>query len=383
MATKKKPDDGIAVVYDRFKRNIAAMDSMFVGRSELVKTMALALLSEEHAFFLSPPGTAKTAIIREVAKWLSMKFFAVQMRDDTKPEEVLGMWDLGQLDKGRYVRRWARAASAEILYVNECFKGSSNALNAMLGILHERQVDDEDGYHDVPLYTAFLDSNELPKDKNALRAFFDRILFKLPMDYVSTPDHFRALLKGGNKGVAPEPMSRTDLELLNKYVRSIQLHDTYADELLAIRLFLQVESVTVSDRTWAEACGDLDPYGNARGTPIRASALYRGKKITSALDFLTLENILWCEPTDRPKIRRAVLKATMPDALKCEEILDKAIDAHSAAMQSGTDVSGAIQVVLTGRREIMAMSIEDEIKQPYIDRLLWLNAQLAERTMRV
>ena len=374
--------------YAAFKAIMDAAKARFIGRAEAIDLLALALLSKQHLYLLSPPGTAKTAMISYITKLLGGTFFGVQMRDDTKPEEILGMWDLNALEAGRYKRRWSRGAIADVVYINEAFKGSSNALNAMLGMLHERRVDDDAGYQDVPLWTAILDSNELPRDKAALAAFFDRIIFKDRLDYLSASEDFIALINGRATGENdPEPISLPQLMALHEYVKGVTLHENYAEDVLSIRAMLISEGITVSDRTWAEACGDCDPYGSKRATPIRASAFYAGRKLTKPRDFLTLAKIMWLDPSDQPKIRRAVMRATMPDAMKAEEKLSGVVDAYSLAM-AGTDrrvTADAAAMALDAKREIEGAmaSIDEDLRAEIIGKLRKMHADLTSRIMRV
>lgn len=373
--------------YAAFKAIMDAAKARFVGRAEAIDLLALALLSKQHIYMLSPPGTAKTAMISYVTKLLGGTFFGVQMRDDTKPEEILGMWDLNALEAGRYKRRWSRAAIADVVYINEAFKGSSNALNAMLGMLHERRVDDDAGYQDVPLWTAILDSNELPRDKMALAAFFDRIIFKDRLDYLTASEDFIALISGRATGENdPEPITLPQLMTLHEYVKSVTLHENYAEDVLSIRAMLISEGISVSDRTWAEACGDFDPYGKKRATPIKASAFYAGRKITKPRDFLTLAKIMWLDPTDQPKIRRAVMRATMPDSLRAEDELAKIVDAYSLAM-SGNDrkiIADVATQAADARMTIQGMtSVDEDVRTEIIIKIKNMHATLLGRIMRV
>lgn len=378
--------------YQVFHEIVGSIKEMFVGRADVIDTIALALLCKQHAFFVSPPGTAKTAIFRTFGDQFRLKFFGVQMRDDTKTEEILGMWDLDQLEKSRYCRKWARAADCEIMYMNECFKGSSNALNSALGLLHEREVDDENGYHAVPLWSAFLDSNELPRDPTQLAAFFDRILFKMPVEYLSEIDDQEKLLAGSDEPVDLSRifMERQDLQTLHDCLGEIDVYDGYIQDVITIRSLLKLEGITVSDRTMAEACGLRDPRGAVRATPVRAHAFYNGRKEVEPKDLLVLENIFWVDPKQRPKIKKAVIHVTMPTLERAEELLDKLIDARSAALNpSGgkvdtSQIADAVSIALDTKRAIkMLADLDEDDMKRYLQKVSAIHAELSGRIMRV
>ena len=405
-------------IYRTFIDNVTAIKEMFVDRDDMIDGIALALLCKQHLFVLSPPGTAKTAIIQKLADAFTMKFFGVQMRDDTKVEEVLGMWDLKALEQGKYSRRWGRLAVAEIGYINEAFKGSSNALNAMLGLLHERQTDDDDGYHEVPLWTAILDSNELPRDRKALAAFFDRIIFKKFVDYISESDKMRKLLEGGAKPKPINPLTRAELNALHEATKKVKLHSGYVDQVIAIRALLQMEGIVISDRTMAESCGVAWPDGTPRVTPVKASACYRGRATTTPRDLLVLEDVFWIDPAERAKVRSVIFKCTMPDAVKAEAIVDRVLDLYHATMSGRVQgnkavmpysnapqyrgprapkstpppeenggrqgLSEAMSQILSAKRELEALTgVDDDLMAEYLKKVLWCHAQVSSLIMGV
>lgn len=344
-------------------RIVENLKNRYVDRDEMIDLLALALISKQHIFVLSPPGTAKTAIIREMAGWISAEFRGIQMRDDTKVEELFGMWDLRALEEGRYVRRWDRLAKADVVYINECFKGSPNALNALLGALHERQVDDETGYLDIPLHTAVLDSNELPRDEAELAAFFDRIMFRMKIDYIQDIDKTRRLLSGPTKsaGRKPSALSREDLNLLYQGASEVDLYPGYMNDIIAIKLRLLASDIIVSDRRWAESCGDKTANGDARVTPIRAAAFMRGDNIVDPQDLLVLSDCLWTDPSKKREVRQAVFEAVLPMKAKAQKLLDECTDALCAAEQSMdvTSARASIHTVTNYVREIQTIASND------------------------
>lgn len=374
-------------MYGTFHTIVQKLKIMFVGREEVIDTIAIALLCKQHAYFLSPPGTAKTAIIRAMAREIEMKFFGVQMREDTKPEEILGMWDLNELEGGKYCRKWGRMAKCQIAYVNEAFKGSSNALNAMLGILHEREVDDDNGYIPVPLWSAFLDSNELPRDRQALAAFFDRVLLKIPIDYLKEEKDVHQLLAGPDHapGQVMGKFGEHELAALHESIRGIEVYEDYLDNIVELRLRLKLEGIVVSDRTLAEAAGLIDPLAEPRVTPVKAAAFYRGSRKVKKQDLLILTNVFWIDPAERPKIRKAILQVAMPELLAADKLIAELIDARTAALASNAvdTIVDARDLALDTRKKIKAMDIEDDLKETYITRTTAIFAELAERIQRV
>ena len=49
----------------------------FVGRDEVIDLIALAVVAGEHLFLHGPPGTAKSALIREFATAVQGRYFEI------------------------------------------------------------------------------------------------------------------------------------------------------------------------------------------------------------------------------------------------------------------------------------------------------------------
>jgi MoxR-like ATPase len=54
---------------------IDVLKQRFVGRDEVVDLIALAVVAGEHLFLYGPPGTAKSALIRQFALGVRGRYF--------------------------------------------------------------------------------------------------------------------------------------------------------------------------------------------------------------------------------------------------------------------------------------------------------------------
>lgn len=161
------------------RRLEAELASGFVGREEEARVAVLALLTRQHCVFIGEPGTAKSALIRRLSQLVQCKYFYYLLSKYTVPDELVGAIDPVQYKQGKFVRNTAgKLPVAEVAFIDEVFKGSSETLNCLLNIMNERIFVDADGtVYQCPLHSLYGASNELPSDSE-LAAFYDRFLLR-------------------------------------------------------------------------------------------------------------------------------------------------------------------------------------------------------------
>ncbi|MFN3978455.1 MAG: AAA family ATPase [Sulfurihydrogenibium azorense] len=142
-------------------------------REKELEALLLGLFTGENVLFIGNPGTAKTMLVREFAKVFDFNFFSYQLNKYTEYQEVFGPFDLNKFKEG-ILERVSRIQDAEIIYLDEVFRGSSAILNSLLSLFRERVV--FDGYRDYKCKMIFTvgSSNFLPDKNYENEAFIDR-----------------------------------------------------------------------------------------------------------------------------------------------------------------------------------------------------------------
>jgi MoxR-like ATPase len=160
-----------ATVTDRLKKQ-------FVGRSEVIDLIALAVVAGEHLFLFGPPGTAKSALIRAFATAVDGRYFEYLLTRFSEPNEVFGPVDLVKLREGTVATVTSgMLPEAEFAFLDELFNANSAILNNLLTVLNERLYRRGREMLRLPLLSLFSASNHLPED-DALAALFDRFLLR-------------------------------------------------------------------------------------------------------------------------------------------------------------------------------------------------------------
>src|SRR5712691_78230 len=73
---------------------VDVLKQRFVGRDEVIDLIALAVVAGEHLFLYGPPGTAKSALIRQFAQSVRGSYFEYLLTRFSEPNEVFGPVDI-------------------------------------------------------------------------------------------------------------------------------------------------------------------------------------------------------------------------------------------------------------------------------------------------
>lgn len=156
----------------------------FVGKDEIIDLMGLCLLGGENLFILGPPGTAKSALVHQLAARLEGRSFDYLLTRFTEPSELFGPFDIRMLREGQLVTNTeGMLPEASLVFLDELLNANSAILNSLLVALNERVF--RRGKESRPLAALLFvgASNHLPED-DALQALFDRFLLRVHCDNV-------------------------------------------------------------------------------------------------------------------------------------------------------------------------------------------------------
>jgi MoxR-like ATPase len=273
----------------RLSRVARTLEDHFLGKSEAVRLMLIAVLAGEHMLLIGPPGTAKSALVRMFAKLVDARYFEYLLTRFTEPNEIFGPIDITAFREGTYQRRMeGMLPQAEVVFLDEIFKANSAILNSLLSVLNERVYSSGATVHRVPLLSAFGASNEVPNDED-LMAVFDRFLLRVHSDNLDSY-HFHELLL---RGVKNEVLRISgEGERMKPFLTSAELHTeqqqfgarmNFSEEFLAqykgLVFQIRAEGVSLSDRRSIKML-----------KLFAASAMLDGRAQPDASDFFVLKH---------------------------------------------------------------------------------------------
>jgi len=233
---------------------ISQFSQYYIGRERTIRLIVLALISKQHIYMVSPPGTGKT-MMENVAKAFNFSYMYYLFNYDTKLEDILynpiiKKESLGNSEKiiVDYELKKPGLGTVDVFFGDEMFKASTPVLNALLGAMNERRVTLGNREVKIPLWTMIAASNELP-DAPAL---LDRFLYRDFLKYLPPENWLEYLIQywnihqpGFNRVVTTMP--RTVIEEANKRLWQVDITPVL-DDYAKLLLKLKDRNIEVSDR---------------------------------------------------------------------------------------------------------------------------------------
>lgn len=256
----------------------------FVGKNDVVDLLGICLLARENAFLYGPPGTAKSAIVRTLARTVKDgKNFEYLLTRFTEPNEIFGPFDIRKLKEGELLTNTeGMMPEAAMVFLDEIFNANSAILNSLLMALNEKMFKRGKESKRLPALMFVGASNVLPEDE-ALNALFDRFLIRVMVENVQ-PDLLHQVLLAGRKLEQSADMeipgiTSDEIRHLQDQCRAVDLNPIYEVYLNTI-ISLRNTGIAISDRR-AVKLQNL----------IAASALICGRTAATKSDLWILKHI--------------------------------------------------------------------------------------------
>jgi MoxR-like ATPase len=278
------------------------MRTTLVEREDEIDLVLMSVVSQQHGCFVGEPGVAKSLTLKEFIRRIEgVKTFEILLNQAMPPTEVLGQISVRGLTEDRYEHKTeGRLPEANLAFLDEGWKANAVTLNSMLGVLNERVFHNNGVVMPVPLWSAFIASNELPTDP-VLAAVRDRFPWTKIVEPVKSDAGFTQIIRGnldrrrGASGNSNATLTLDDIQELQQRARNVSVGDEFLSELVKLRALAETEGLRASARRFAAAVA-----------LCQAQAAIAGRTELAKGDLQIFQHVLWLDPDDIPVAREVV-----------------------------------------------------------------------------
>jgi MoxR-like ATPase len=269
---------------EKLSEVLTYLKQTFVAKDEIIDLLGITLIARENAFLLGPPGTAKSAIVKQLSNCIENgNNFEYLLTRFTEPNEIFGPFDIRKLKEGELLTNTeGMLPEASMVFLDEIFNANSAILNSLLMALNERVFRRGKEHRKIPALMFVGASNQLPEDES-LNALLDRFLIRVKCDYVD-PERLEDVLIAGRKLASDHShdipkVAPKELIFLQQQAKMVDL-SMVRKEFISLIHSLRNTGVNISDRR-AVKVENL----------ISASAIISGRNTANLSDLWVLKYI--------------------------------------------------------------------------------------------
>lgn len=252
------------------RRNV---QSVLLGKEEVVRKVLVALLARGHVLLEDVPGVGKTILARAIARSVECLFHRIQLTPDLLPSDILGV-TVYDAKSGEFAFK-PGPIFAQIVLVDEINRTTPRTQSALLEAMNEAQVTaDGRTYPLGPPFMVLATQNPYEFEgtyflpENQLDRFMLRVAIGYP-DRLTERDILQIQPARTRLGALRPVMSSTDLVAIQEQVLAVRIDEAITEYILAI---------AEATRRNEELVIGLSPRGSLALTQAaKASALLDGR----------------------------------------------------------------------------------------------------------
>ena len=288
----------------KFDQLDAALNAELVERRQEIRSAVLALIGEQHIFFLGPHGIAKSMLARRLAGWIGgARCFPILLHRFMEPDELNGPLDFAELEMGRRVHLTAGyLPEAEVAFFDEIWEGGPALLKTLMWALNERKFRNGGKETDIPLSMAMCASNRLPElGDPTLAAMYDRVLIRHEVGRVKDKRNLKKMLRLELPSQDEPILTWTEVALAQEEARRVKIGGEVLEAIARLDHDLCKQEIEPSPRRLKDSL-----------SVIRAAAWLDGCETATVDHMRVLQHILWDHPDQKGIVTPMVTKLASP-----------------------------------------------------------------------
>ena len=202
-------DETIGKLHASARQEIA---KVIVGQDDIIEQLLVSVFAGGHVLIEGIPGTAKTLLVRVLARLFHCQFKRIQFTPDLMPTDIIGT-NIFDPQQQKFVFR-PGPVFAEFILGDEINRAPAKTQAALLEAMQERQVTvDGIAYQLPPVFTVFATQNPIEQEGTypLPEAQLDRFMMKLVVTYPAEKEEVD-ILRLHQYGIRVEDLDRFQLQ---------------------------------------------------------------------------------------------------------------------------------------------------------------------------
>jgi MoxR-like ATPase len=204
--------DSVNTIVEHLKGEVR---KVIVGQDAVIEQVLIALLVEGHALIEGVPGTAKTLLVKVLARAIGAHFGRIQFTPDLMPADVTGT-NIFNMATSTFSLRHGPIFT-DLLLADEINRTPPKTQAALLEAMEERQVTIDGEVHKLsPLFTVLATQNPIEYEGTypLPEAQLDRFMLKILVSYPSAEEELR-VVSNWNAGFNARRLEEMNIQPIN------------------------------------------------------------------------------------------------------------------------------------------------------------------------
>lgn len=299
----------------------AEMNQTHFERRELVHSIWVAFVAQQHLLVVGAPGSGKSHIMRDATSRIKDgRYFEVALDETSTPDQVLGPVSIKTMAELDIIVRNTKGMLPDCThaFIDEYFNANGPVRHALMPIQNERVIHNGGVVQKTDVRAIVMGTNKLDADQDQA-AGWDRIHHRHVVDYVSDKEHIesmfdQAIARAVSTYERPKFTTVTLSDLDAAHDASLRLNrpqavrDAYQDLLHQLKR----EGYVISSRRQVEGL-----YA------ALANAYVAGHDELRIGDLAVLQYMFWSTQDQLSQVRGIVLGACNPSEKAALELVEQ------------------------------------------------------------